>query len=297
MQDFDYVAPSSLKEAIAVLARQKGKACCLAGGTDLIDQVRSERRTPSTVVDVKGIPELNRLSYSRTGGLRIGAAVPCATVYDHPSVRELYPIIVEATSLVGDVKIQNRAGIGGNLCNAAPSADTAPAMLVLDANCVVAGPKGSRRVPIARFFAGPGRTTMAADELLVEIAVPPPKPNSAGGYQRLIPRNEMDIAVVGVGAYVSTTGPGRRTVREARIALASVAPTPVRAARAESYLKGRELDQESVSTAAERAALSAKPISDMRGSADYRREMVKALTRKVLTGCAAALGSGMREAA
>lgn len=297
MRDFDYVAPATLAEAIHILAQEKGNARCLAGGTDLIDQVRTGRKTPALVVDVKGIPELNRLSFSRKSGLRIGAAVPLTEIYEDPDVRELYPIIVDAASLVGDVKIQNRAGIGGNLCNAAPSADMAPALLVLDAVCVTTGPRGEREVPLERFFASPGRTILAPDELLVEVQVPPPKKNSAGAYLRLIPRNEMDIAIVGVGAHLVLTRRGSAQVKEAGIALAAVAPTPVRARRAERYLEGQRLSAESIAEAGERAALSARPISDMRGSAEYRTEMVKALTRKALRKCAETLGVVAQEAA
>ena len=296
MRDFDYLAPKTLAEALSVLERERGKACCLAGGTDLIDQMRFERRVPTVVVDVKGIAELNRRSFSKRGGLRIGAAVACASIYQEPIVRELYPIIVDATSLIGDVKIQNRAALGGNLCNAAPSADTAPAMLALGANLVVAGPRGTRVIPADRFFKAPGKTAMAKNEILVEIQVPPPKANSAGNYQRLIPRNEMDIAITGVASVITVAPGGRGVIVEARVALAAVAPTPILARRAATGLLGKQLTRRTVAEAGERAALAAKPITDMRASASYRSEMVKALTRKTLRNCAGSLGVDIEEA-
>ena len=290
MPDFDFVAPRTLDEALGILAQAKEGARCLAGGSDLIDQIRQGRRNPTVVVDVKNIAELNRLEFVPGEGLHIGAAVPCLDTYENPTVIELYPILVQCTSLIGDVKVQNRAGIGGNLCNAAPSGDTAPGVMATASKCIIAGPSGRREIPVENFFAGPGQTTMAPDELLVEILVPPPPPHSAGSYIRLIPRNEMDIAIVGVGSFVIMSGPNPSTIKEARIALAAVAPTPVRAPEAESYLVGKSLSAGTIEEAGELAAQSAKPISDMRSSKEFRTDMVKALTRKTLRECAKTLG-------
>ncbi|MDO8531970.1 MAG: xanthine dehydrogenase family protein subunit M [Dehalococcoidia bacterium] len=288
MREFEYAAPRTVKEAVALLARANGDARCLAGGTDLIAQMKEGRRSPSLIVDIKRIPDLMRLDYVERRGLRLGAGVPCSTIYEHPVVREKYPIIVDACSLVGSLQIQNRASVGGNLCNGAPSADTAPAFLALNATAVVAGPRGRRQLPLTEFFVGPGKTALAPGELLVEIIVPPPPARSAGNYLRFIPRNEMDIAVAGVGSVVVLGAKG--VCKDARIALASVAPVPLRAHEAEERLRGRPLDAEAIREAGALAAAACKPISDVRGSADYRRHLVNVLTQRTLYACLKQLG-------
>ncbi len=288
MREFEYAAPRTVKEAVALLARANGDARCLAGGTDLIAQMKEGRRSPSLIVDVKRIPDLMRLEYADRRGLRLGAGVSCSAIYEHPVVREKYPIIVDACSLVGSLQIQNRASVGGNLCNAAPSADTAPAFLALNATAVVVGPLGRRQIPLTEFFVGPGKTVLGPGELLVDVIVPPPPARSAGNYLRFIPRNEMDIAVAGVGSVVVLGAKG--VCRDARIALASVAPVPMRAHGAEERLRGRPLDAEAIREAGALAAAECKPISDVRGSADYRRHLVNVLTQRTLRACLKQLG-------
>jgi carbon-monoxide dehydrogenase medium subunit len=289
MREIEFLSPRTLREAVKMLARVNGEAKCLAGGTDLIDQLRSGRRSASVILDVKGIPELTTLRFMPRSGLRVGAAVPCAQVAEDPRVQRYYPIIVQACQLIGSVQIQNRASVGGNICNAAPSADTVPAFLALDATAVAASPRGRREVPLDQFFVGPGKTVLASDELLVEIKLPTPPPHSAGSYLRFIPREEMDIAVVGVGSFVVLESSGG-LCKEARIALAAVAPTPVRAREAEAFLQGRPLTPEALAQAGELAARSAKPISDIRGTAEYRIELVKVLTQRTLELCRKQLG-------
>jgi len=288
VREFEYAAPRTVKEAVALLARANGDARCLAGGTDLIAQMKEGRRSPSLIVDVKRIPDLMRLEYADRRGLRLGAGVSCSAIYEHPVVREKYPIIVDACSLVGSLQIQNRASVGGNLCNAAPSADTAPAFLALNATAVVVGPLGRRQIPLTEFFVGPGKTVLGPGELLVDVIVPPPPARSAGNYLRFIPRNEMDIAVAGVGSVVVLGAKG--VCRDARIALASVAPVPMRAHGAEERLRGRPLDAEAIREAGALAAAECKPISDVRGSADYRRHLVNVLTQRTLRACLKQLG-------
>lgn len=288
MREFEYAAPRTVKEAVALLAKAGGDAHCLAGGTDLIAQMKEGRRSPTLVVDIKRISDLMRLEYAERRGLRLGAGVSCSAIYEHPVVREKYPIIVDACSLVGSLQIQNRASVGGNLCNAAPSADTAPAFLALNATVVVAGPQGRRKIALTEFFVGPGKTVLGPGELLVEVIVPPPPARSAGNYLRFIPRNEMDIAVAGVGSVVVLGAKG--VCRDARIALASVAPVPMRAHGAEERLRGRPLDAEAVREASALAAAECKPISDVRGSADYRRHLVNVLTQRTLRACLKQLG-------
>ena len=289
MRPFTYLAPKSLDEALQALAQADGEVRPLVGGTDLIDQMRQDRRSPSVVLDVKRIPETMRLEYVPGEGLHIGSAVSCTDTAAYPQVGELYSAIQEACLLVGSIAIQNRASIGGNICNAAPSADTVPPMLCHGARAVVVGPKGRWEVPLEEFFKGPGQHVMAPDEILLETVVPPPPDNSSSHYLRFIPRNEMDIAVVGVGSLLALE-PGTRRCTRARIALASVAPTPVRATAAEGVLEGREVSEELIGQAAELAVEACSPISDMRGSAEYRKELTKVLTRRTLRQCMESLG-------
>lgn len=290
MRDFDFVSPKSLQEALAILRQLDGRVLKpLAGGTDLIDQLRSGRRTADIVMDTKHIPEMLVLEFDPHNGLRIGAAVNCSTIASYAPVRERYHAIAESCGLVGSVQIQNRAGIGGNVCNAAPSADTVPSLLVHEAIAVIIGPNGQRELPLDQFFVGPGQSVLAPNEVLLEIRVPVPPANSASHYLRFIPREEMDIAVAGAASFLELE-PGSNRCRRARIALAAVAPTPIRAPEAEALLQGKELTPDVLVQAAEAAARAARPISDVRGSAAYRIELVKVLTRRTLEACLHTLG-------
>jgi carbon-monoxide dehydrogenase medium subunit len=282
VREFEYAAPVSLQEAIELLSRANGAGRPLAGGTDLIAQMKENRKSPAVVVDVKRVPELNVLSFDEARGLRLGAAVSCARVAGFPPARARYPALVEACALIGSVQIQNRAAVGGNFCNATPSADTVPPVISYGGAVVIAGPNGRRELPAEDFFVGPGETALSQGEILVEISLPPPPDRSGAAYQRFIPREEMDIAVAGVGAFVQLSADGRRCER-ARISLAAVAPTPVRARQAEEFLTGQTADETVLAQAGELAARAAKPISDVRGSAAYRIELVKVLTRRSLS--------------
>jgi len=288
MRDFEYTAPTSIDEAVQAFADANGDARALVGGTDLIDQIRVGRRTPGLVIDMKRIPELNVLEYSASSGLRIGAAVSCTRVHTHPDVATNYPGIAIPTGFVGSVQIQNRASIGGNIGNGAPSGDTIPPLIALNATVTIAGPRGQREEPLEGIFAGPGQLTLQPDEFLVEVNVPPPAPHSSSHYLRFIPRAEMDIAVAGVGVAM-TIGDGGR-VDDIGIVLASVAPVPIRATAAEGVVRGQQLTPDIVRQAGESAVEAASPISDVRGSAEYRIELVKVLTRRALASCAGQLG-------
>lgn len=280
MHEFDFAAPHNLQDAINLLAGAKSEARPLAGGTDLIAQIKENRRRPGLVVDVKKIPELNVLSYD-TAGLHIGAAVSCTRIATFAAVQEHYPALAEACALIGSYQIQNRAALGGNFCNAAPSADAVAPVLAYAGTLVIAGPSGQREVPAQAFCTGPGQTVLQKGEVLVEIRIPTPPAHSGAAYVRFIPREEMDIAVVGVGSFVQLSA-DRQRCEQARISLAAVAPTPVRASQAEVFLAGKTLDEATVAQAGELAAKAAKPISDVRGSAAYRIELVKVLTRRTL---------------
>jgi carbon-monoxide dehydrogenase medium subunit len=233
---------------------------------------------PALVVDLSGIARVRQVQNGN--GLRIGAAVTARELEVSPAVRGAYLAIAESAALVGSLQVRNLATVGGNLCNAAPSADMAPPLLALEAHAVIAGPGGERRVPIADFFTGVRKTVLAPNELLVELVVPPPGAHSGGQYLRHTPRRELDIAVVGVASQL-TTADGRCT--KARIALASVAPTPVRATAAERSLEGQVVTPEAIERAATLAIEAAKPISDQRGSVEFRKHLVRVLTRRALT--------------
>jgi carbon-monoxide dehydrogenase medium subunit len=255
----------------------------LAGGTDLLVQLRHGLTQLDMVVDVKRIPELTQISYHPESGLEIGAAVSCARLCEHPDVPQMYPALIDVASIIGGPAIRERATLGGNLCNAAPSGDTIPAMIVLGAICTVAGLRGTRTVPVDAFCTAPGQTLLAPDEILVSIHFPAPQPRSGAHYLRFIPRGEMDIAVAGAGAWVALSKDSTR-ITQARIALAAVAPTPLLAADAAAALVGKAPTEAAFAEAARLARQTARPITDARGTAVQRRHLVGVLTTRALRG-------------
>jgi carbon-monoxide dehydrogenase medium subunit len=277
---FDLAVPQSVDDCLKVLAGNASGAKLLAGGTDLLPQMKNGLLKPAWVVDLSGVAELRTLGTAEGGGLRIGAAVTARELELDKRVTGRYAAIAESGALVGSVQVRNLATVGGNLCNAAPSADMAPPLIALDAVAVIAGPKGRRRVPLAEFFTGVRRTVLGADELLVELVVPDPGARSGGQYLRHTPRRELDIAVVGVASQL-TLADGK--CAKARIALAAVAPTPVRATAAERALEGQAVTPELIERAAGLAVEAAKPIADQRGSVEFRRHLTRVLTRRTLT--------------
>jgi carbon-monoxide dehydrogenase medium subunit len=286
LKAIDYAAPATLAEAVALLAERGERARVLAGGTDLLVQLREGRRDCDLLVDVKHVAELNELTHDPRQGLRIGAAVPCYRIYEHPEIGRAYPGLIDAVSLVGGIQIQSRASLGGNLCNASPAADSVPALIAHEAVCVIAGPEGMREVPVEKFCTGPGRTVLGSRELLVSLRLPAPRRHTGTAYLRFIPRNEMDIAVVGAGVAV-TLDEGRARCTGARVALAAVAPTPLLVPEAASALVDGPLSDARFDRAAALAQAAARPISDMRGDADYRRHLVGVLVRRALRGALA----------
>ncbi|MBL8793705.1 MAG: xanthine dehydrogenase family protein subunit M [Planctomycetia bacterium] len=284
MKPIDYAAPKTLAQAVTLLAKHGERARVLAGGTDILVQLREGRRDCDVLVDIKNIKQLNELTCNpkgKTPDLRIGAAVPCYRIYEHKNVRKFYPGLIDAVELVGGIQIQSRASLGGNLCNASPAADTIPALIALQAVCEIIGPNGNREVPVEQFCVGPGRNSLQPGELLVAFRMPPPAARTGAHYQRFIPRNEMDIAVVGVGAWV-TLDEAKTRCTAARLALAAVAPTPLLVTEAAAALVDGEINDALIDQAAELAQAAAKPISDMRGDADYRKHLVRVLTKRVL---------------
>lgn len=286
MQAFDYVAANSIKEAVGLLSQDGDRARVLAGGTDLLVQLREGRLRAGLLVDIKSIPELNELTFDTMAGLRLGAAVPCFRIYSDTTVAKAYPGLIDAVSLIGGIQIQGRASVGGNLSNASPAADTIPALIVHQAVCEIAGPDGRRQVPVEAFCIAPGQTVLRKGEFLVSLHIPPPQPGFGAHYLRFIPRNEMDIAVAGAGASV-LLDESDMTIRSARVALAAVAPTPLFVAEAGEALIGcQSSDEAACETAIEEAALiaqaEARPIGDMRGTAAQRKHLSAVLTRRAL---------------
>jgi aerobic carbon-monoxide dehydrogenase medium subunit len=284
---FELALPESLDDCLRLLAQRGPETKLLAGGTDLLPQMKNSVLMPKRVIDLSGVARVKILECDAKG-LRIGAAVPARQVEQDPRVRKGYAAVAESAALLGSVQVRNLATVGGNICNAAPSADMAPPLVALEAQAVIAGPKGERRVPLSDFFTGVRKTVVGPDELLVEIFVPAPGPHSGGSYIRHTPRRELDIAVVGVASQVTIAN---GVCAKARISLAAVAPTPVRATAAEAALEGKPLTPELIERAADLAGQAAKPISDQRGSADFRRHLVRILTRRTLTTALARAGA------
>jgi CO/xanthine dehydrogenase FAD-binding subunit len=281
MRDFDYEAPRSVADAVGLLSRSPGRARALAGGTDLIDHVRTGRLAPDLLVDIKKIPELNRLDFS-AGGLRLGAAVPCYQIYGDHRIATAYAALAESCRIIGGIQIQNRASVGGNLCNSGPAGDSIPSLIALGAVCVLVGAEGSREVPAHEFCTGPGKNVLQPGELLVELKFPPRPLHSGSHYRRFIPRNEMDIAVVGVAADVALDSKSN-VITAARIALGAVGPTPLVAEHAGQLLVGRPPDEVAIADAAKAARATARPIDDMRGTVEFRLHVTEVLVRRVLT--------------
>jgi len=292
MQEFEYVAPTNLENAIRLMAEKGSRAKALAGGTDVLVQLRGGRFQIDRLVDVKKIPELNQFSCSETDGLTLGAAVPCCRVYEDQTIQKLYPGLVDSAALIGGIQIQGRASVGGNLCNAAPSGDNIPSLIVQEATCIIAGPNGRRSIPVEEFCAGPGRNVLQEGELLVALHLPPPKPNSGASFLRFIPRNEMDIAIANVAASVLLDD-SRQHIVSARIAIGSVAPTPVFVKQSGDLLAGKEANEAAIEEAAEVAKGAASPINDMRGTVNQRIHLVGVLTKRSLrTAISRARGEG-----
>jgi carbon-monoxide dehydrogenase medium subunit len=281
MRPFAYQAPNSIGKAVALLARHGGRARPLAGGTDLLVQLRRHLFEVDLIVDVKRIPELNDISFDPARGLTVGAAVTCARLREHPDVARAYPALIDAVSIIGGSAVQERATIGGNLCNAAPSGDSIPVMIVLDALCTVAGPQGTRAVEAGTFCLAPGKNVLDVGEMLVSIRFPAPASNAGAGYVRFTPRREMDIAVAGAGAWVALSR-DRTRVEQARVALSAVAPTPLFVAAAGTALVGRAPTEAAFTQAAALAQQAARPISDVRGTAAQRHHLVGVLVKRAL---------------
>ncbi len=276
MQATRYEAPTTVDGAIELLRADPG-ARVIAGGTDLLVQFRTGRVEPTVFVDIKRIPDLMSIHVDGDG-LRLGAGTPCAQIFESQDVHAHWPGLAEATDLIGSSQIQGRATLGGNLCNASPAADTVPALIVCSAQVVIAGPSGERTVAAEDFVRGPGANALEPGEFVVQIRAPKPAARTADAYLRLIPRSEMDIAVVGAGVSVTLDKKGKCTA--ARVAIGAVAPTARLVPAAADALIGTSIDGEALERAAAAASAAAEPIDDKRGTRAYRVKVTGVLVKR-----------------
>ncbi len=280
MHWIDFESPGSIEEAVSLLNNADGKARVLAGGTDLLVQLRGGRFDDvNLVVDGKKIPELTALTLEDDGSLTIGAAVPCYEVYGNSAIASAYPGLIDAATLIGGTQIQGRASFGGNLCNSTPSGDSIPAMIAHSAVANISGPSGSRQVAVEDFCTGPGSNVLGQGEMLVSISFPAPPSGFGANYMRFIPRNEMDIAVAGAGTSVVLED---GVIKSARVALAAVAPTPLFVSAVNDAIAGKPANEETLAEAGQIAKDAASPITDMRGTIEYRKHLCDVLTRRSL---------------
>lgn len=278
MKDFAYFDPKTVRQAVRLLHQHQGSAKVLAGGTDLFLRMRHRAVLPEVVIDVKRINALHTLRYASQSGLRIGAAVTHAEVENHPAVRRHYGALAEAAGWVGSLQTRHRGTVVGNLCNASPAADTAPALIAYRAVIKIAGANGEREIPIDAFFQGPGRTVLSPDEMVTDILLPVPQGNCGWGFLRRT-RTAIDIALVSSCAVLYAEN---GVCNQVGIGLGAVAPTPLRASAAEALVQGQSLSLALIDTASKAAAEACRPISDVRCSAEYRKDMVEVLTRRCL---------------
>ena len=279
MQAVKYVRAASVDEASRLLQEGGQGARVLAGGTDVIVQARERTRDIDLFVDIKHIPETMSIAYDASDGLTIGAAAPCYEIYGSETVRDLYPSLVDSTSLIGGTAIQGRASLGGNLCNSSPAADGIPTLIVLEASVEIAGPNGRRSVPVEDFCTAPGRNVLGDGEFVVSLRFPPPAAGSGARFLRFIPRNEMDIAVTNAATQLRIEN---GSVAWARVAIGAVAPTPLLVADAGAALVGQPLSEATIEAAAAASRAAANPIDDMRGSIRQRVHLAGVLTERTI---------------
>jgi len=280
MTEVQYVAPGTLDEAVRVFASASGAARILAGGTDLLVQMRSGAVRPGLIVDIKKIAEMTAIEEGADGSFRIGAAVSGAALREHAKLKAIWPGVVEAANLIGSTQIQGRASAGGNLCNASPAGDSVPAMVAAAATVTIQGPNGRRQLAVEKVPAGPGRTTLAKGEIVVSFTLPPRPKGSGDAYLRMIPRTEMDIAVVGCGVSLTLD---KGTCTAARVGLGAVAPTVLLVEDAAKALIGSKLDTAALDKAANACRAACRPIDDKRGTIAYRTQIAGVLLKRAAT--------------
>lgn len=278
MTDIQYLAPQTLDEAVRAFAASSGKGRILAGGTDLLVQMRAGTVTPHTIIDVKKIGEMTAIEETAGGGFRIGAAVAGAVLREHPRLKKVWPGVVEAANLIGSTQIQGRATPGGNLCNGSPAGDSVPAMVAAGAIVTIQGPKGRRELPVEAVPKGPGRLNLEPGEIVVSFTLPTRPKGSSDAYLRMIPRTEMDIAVVGCGVNLTLDGSG--TCTAARVGLGAVAARPLLVEDAAKALIGTKVDEAALEKMAAAARAACKPIDDKRGTIEFRTDVAGVLAKR-----------------
>jgi len=274
LKEFEYLKPDSIKKTISILSQYGERVQLLNGGTDLIVEMRDKIIQPEYLVDIKAIPQLNRITYNKQDGLNIGATVTLNEISNSKVVQTHYPILVKACKTVGSYQVRNRATLVGNICNASPAADTAPPLLVLEAKVNITGPTGEKIVPINQFFTGVKKNILKKGEIVTSITIPPIKEKWVGVYLKQGRKKEVDLATVGVAVVCIRD--------EVRIALGAVAPVPVRAFKTEELLKGKTIDESLLEKAGRSALTEVSPISDIRSSQEYREEIIKVLVRRAI---------------
>jgi carbon-monoxide dehydrogenase medium subunit len=277
MVELRYEAPQSLQAAVALLAGASGTARVLAGGTDVIVQMETDLIEPQLLVDIKKIAELRQI-VAENGGFRLGAAVPGMAIVEHAAFAKAWPGVVDGVKLIGSIQIKGRATVGGNLCNASPAADSVPALVAAGALARIVGPKGVRELPVEAIPIGPGKTSLARDEIVVSLFLPPRPAHSGDAYLRFTPRTEMDIAVVGVG--VNLTLDGRGICTAARVAIGAVAPTVLLVPEAAQALIGTPIDEAALDRLAQAVSAACRPIDDKRGTKEYRIKVAGVMARR-----------------
>lgn len=275
--DIQYVAPKTLDEAVRAFAAAAGAGRILAGGTDLLVQMRNGVVAPGTIVDIKKIGELTAIEETKDGGFRIGAAVSGAVLREHAKLSKVWPGVVEATNLIGSTQVQGRATPGGNLCNGSPAGDSVPAMVAAGAIVTIQGPNGRREMPVEKVPKGPGRLNLEPGEIVVSFTLPPRGKGSSDAYLRMIPRTEMDIAVVGCGVSLTLEN---GTCTAARVGLGAVAPTVLLVEEAAKALIGSKLDEAALAKAAAACSAACRPIDDKRGTIAYRTKVAGVLLKR-----------------
>lgn len=273
----DYARPRSIKDATALLARARGRAFVLAGGSDLLVRMKSGFIEPDLIVDIKAVKGLDEIRKTDRG-FRIGAAVPCAVMGENGALKKQWPGVVEAAGLIGSKQVQGRCTVAGNLCNASPAADSVPALVAAGARAVIAGPAGKRTVAVEKVTTGPGKTSLRKGEIIEAILLQQRPARSGDAYLRFTPRTEMDIAVVSAG--VSLTLDARGLVKSARVALGAVAPTVLLVPKAARALIGTKLDDDSLEKLAAACSQACRPVDDKRGTVDFRRKVAGVLARR-----------------
>jgi carbon-monoxide dehydrogenase medium subunit len=277
MNELRYEVPATVEAAVELLASAGGVAKVLAGGTDLLVQMRADLVEPGLIVNVKKIEELGTIS-AESGGFRFGAAVSGMELVEHEALAAAWPGVIDGVKLIGSIQVKGRASVGGNICNGSPAADSTPAMITAGAVASVAGPGGRREVAVEDIVTGPGQTSIAKDEIVVSFLLPARPANSGDAYLRFTPRTEMDIAVV--GAAVNLTLDGGGTCTAARVALGAVAPTPLLVAEAADALIGTPIDDAALENLAAAASAACRPIDDKRGTIEYRTKVAGVLARR-----------------